>query len=244
MRRWWAQVLVVMGTYQAYRFLRIAARGSPETSLDNAFEVADVEQALGLLHEQTVQDFFLGWEPSVRFFDAYHGTAHFVAVGLALVLLWRHVPERYRFWRNVFGWLLALGLIGFALYPLTPPRLMPPPFHFVDTAIEIGGFGPVGRETGVGGGGNEFAAMPSLHAGWSAWVLLALWPLARSWPGRGLLVLHVLVMHMTIVATAKHWVLDAPGGWAALALAVLIESGRRRLRSGRRAAPAPGSATG
>jgi hypothetical protein len=37
-------------------------------------------------------------------------------------------------------------------------------------------------------------------------------------------------MHVTIIATGKHWFLDAPAGWIALGLAVLIEAGRRRWR--------------
>ena len=37
---------------------------------------------------------------------------------------------------------------------------------------------------------------------------------------------HVVIMHVTIIATAKHWILDAPAGWIALGLAVALETWR------------------
>jgi hypothetical protein len=104
---------------------------------------------------------------------------------------------------------------------------MPTSYGFVDTARQIGGFGPFGTEHGTGGGGNEFACVPSLHAAWSLWVVLALWPLVKRWWLRALLVAHAVIMHVTIVAAAKHWILDAPAGWIALCLAVLLETWRQ-----------------
>jgi len=229
LRHWWMQAAVVIAAYQSYRFGRMAIRGSREVAFRHAAQIIDAEKKLGLFHEQTLQQWFLGCEPFIRFLDLYYGVAHFVAVVLALVLLWRWAPPRYRFWRNVFGWMLVLGLIAFAVYPLAPPRLMPASFGFVDTAVEIGGFGPLGRETDIGAGGNEFAAMPSLHIAWATWVVVALWSsVSKRW-GRGLLVTHLFMTHLAVVITAKHWILDAPAGSAALGGAFLLERTRARI---------------
>lgn len=226
-RRWWVEVPILLVFYQLYRVVRVWVRGSPTTADRNAVDIVDLEQTLGLQHEETVQDWFLDWEQVIRFFDAYHGLFHFMAVGVAFIVLWRMDRARYRFWRNVFGWMLALGIVGFWVYPITPPRLLP---GFVDTAREIGGWGPIGTEpgNGAGGAGNEFAAIPSLHVGWAMWVMLALWALATAWWAKGLLIFHVTVTHVVIVATAKHWIIDAPGAWVTVALAVALEAGRRR----------------
>ena len=108
-------------------------------------------------------------------------------------------------------------------------------------------FGPDGQPTqaALDQYGNPYAAMPSFHVGWSTWCLLALWPVLRRRWLHALLALYVAGVVFCITVTANHWLLDAPGGWAVLALgwlgAVAIErSGiawRRRVRS-RAAAPA------
>ena len=217
---------MVIGVYEIYRFARIAVRGSASESLRHARQVVRAERNVHLFVERRTQQLLIRHEALIRFFDVYHGFAHFIAVGGTLVILWRLDRDRYWFWRNTFGWLLLIGLVGFALYPVTPPRLMPSAYGFVDTARQIGGLGPLGAESGTGGGGNEFACVPSLHAAWSLWVVLALWPLARRWWMKALLLAHLVVMHVTIIATGKHWVVDAPAGWVALGLAMLIEAGR------------------
>jgi membrane-associated phospholipid phosphatase len=65
--------------------------------------------------------------------------------------------------------------------------------------------------------GNLFAAMPSLHVGWSTWSAFALWPLARKTWVKVLLVLYPITIFFCIVVTANHWILDAVGGWIVLA---------------------------
>jgi len=229
-RWWWFEAAIVVAVYEAYRLLRIAVRGAPARALRNSRSLVRIERRVDLFHERQVQHWLLPHHWLIRAFDAYHAEAHFIAVGLTLVLLWRSDRVRYRAWRNTFGGILALGLVGFALLPLTPPRLMPHSFGFVDTAARIGGIGRVGAEAPPGGGGNEFACLPSLHAAWSVWVAIALWPRARTcgrW-ARGLLLLHVAVMHVAIVAAAKHWIIDAPAGWTTLALARALERSRTR----------------
>ena len=66
---------------------------------------------------------------------------------------------------------------------------------------------------GLGGLTNELAAFPSLHAGWSLWVALALQLYAtRHWV-RVLGWLYALGTAFVIVGTGNHWVIDAIVGW-------------------------------
>ncbi len=63
---------------------------------------------------------------------------------------------------------------------------------------------------------NPYAAVPSLHFGWSFLLSVAL-VLARprswwAWVGA---IVQPLLMFLAIVATANHWVLDAVAGLAA-----------------------------
>jgi membrane-associated phospholipid phosphatase len=128
--------------------------------------------------------------------------------------------------------MLGVALLGFWLYPLMPPRLMPARYDFVDTAARFFNFGPQvnvridahGHPTAaaIRAYGNLFAAMPSLHVGWSTWSALALWPLARKGWVKALLVLYPVTIFFCIVVTANHWILDAVGGWIALGIGYLL----------------------
>ena len=82
--------------------------------------------------------------------------------------------------------------------------------------------------------GNLFAAMPSLHVGWSTWCAFALWPLARRLWVKVLLALYPLTILFCIVVTANHWILDAVGGWIVLAAGYALAglpSNRRKRRA-------------
>ncbi|MFC7467869.1 phosphatase PAP2 family protein [Actinomadura keratinilytica] len=86
---------------------------------------------------------------------------------------------------------------------------------------------------------NQYAAMPSLHFGWSLWcgvVVVALAP--RLWM-KLLGLLHPFFTVCAIVGTANHWVLDAVGGrrsWprASAWSTSWREPGRARRRARRR----------
>lgn len=225
--RWWAQVLIVLAVLFAFREARSALESSDAAALANALDVVALERALGILHERTLQEWILGPELLVRFWNVFYGLMHDAVGALALIALFRRDRGRYRRWRNVAGWMLVLALVGFVAYPLTPPRLMPEEHGFVDTGVEVGGVGPVQGAT-PDAGGNRFAAMPSLHVGRAAWVTFALWPLLRRRWSRGLVAAYPLAMTYATVATANHWLLDAVGGVAVLGLAVGIEDLRRR----------------
>lgn len=247
------EVALGVGLYLLYDELRSRAAGSGTAALQHAYDVVRVERAVGLLHERRIQQAFIDWAPFMSAWNVYYGTIHFVVPVVALVTLWRRDPERYVVWRNILLVMLALGLLGFWAYPLMPPRLMPARFGFVDTAAEFFNFGPQRRVVLVDGipdaasratFGNLFAAMPSLHVGWATWSSLALLPVVRSRVIRVLLVLYPFVTTFAIVVTANHWLLDAVGGWAALAIAwAVVHLWERRQRPDRAAAISAGTPT-
>jgi hypothetical protein len=71
------------------------------------------------------------------------------------------------------------GLIGFWLFPATPPRLLPGS-GIRDTLADVHQWGwwagPSSAPRGLGSLANEYAAMPSLHLAWALW---AGWLIAR-----------------------------------------------------------------
>jgi len=157
----------------------------------------------------------------------------------AIVANYRKAPVRYVRWRNTLVLMLAVSIVVFWFYPLMPPRLMPDHFGFVDAAARYFNFGPQVRvhlapngqpsAAAVRAYGNLFAAMPSLHVGWSTWSALAVWPLLRRTWAKVLWALYPVSIFFCIVVTANHWILDAVGGWVVLALGYLGALGIEQL---------------
>ena len=118
------------------------------------------------------------------------------------------MPERWRLVRNSFLVMTGLALVGFALYPLLPPRLLPESYGYFDTMAEIGGLWSFdsGAMQKVS---NQYAAMPSLHFGWALWCFMVLYPVLRKRWQRVLIALYPLATLFGIVVTANHYVLDA-----------------------------------
>jgi hypothetical protein len=224
---WVLEIVGCAAIFEAYDWMRDRLAGSSATAFRNAQQIVRWEKSLGLYQERAVQQAFLSADWFMAFWNIYYGTIHFVVPIVALVLLYRKLPARYVQWRNTLAFMLGLALLGFWLYPLMPPRLMPARYDFVDTAARFFNFGPQvkvridanGHPTAaaVRAYGNLFAAMPSLHVGWSTWSALAMWPLARKAWVKALLVLYPVTIFFCIVVTANHWILDAVGGWIVLA---------------------------
>jgi hypothetical protein len=238
--RGWIEAVVLFVVYQSFEWLRTQTAGSPAAAQRNARQIVRAEQRLGIFHERAIQHWFLPHHFVIEVWDFYYGTIHFAVPVIALWLLWRRAPDRYRHHLNALAAATLLGLIGFWLYPLAPPRLLPAHYGFVDTAARIGGMGMFDsgsmRDTG-----NLFAAMPSLHLTWSTWCAIVLVPVLRPRWLKALAILYPAVTLASVVITGNHYLLDAVGGWIVLAGGWAIATGAERwwakVGPRRRAAP-------
>ena len=79
-------------------------------------------------------------------------------------------PVQFRFWRRAFLFSMLLALPWYAIYPLAPPRFMPQ-YGFRDTLME---FGPKYFSSDGLVSANQYAAMPSMHIGWTTIAALML----------------------------------------------------------------------
>jgi hypothetical protein len=227
--RWWFEILLVLSFYGIYSSIRNvfgSAAVGPDRALQNAHYVIDIERAVGLFHEEAIQDFFIEWSGFIRFWNIFYGTFHFVVTIFALLWLFVRFPLRYEKYRNILLATTALALVGFSLFPLMPPRLLgdcvtqyggcAQGFSFVDTLRHVGGLWSFDSGA-MSNLSNQYAAMPSLHFGWSMWCCIALVPTFRSRIIRALLILYPWVTLFAIVVTANHYWLDALGGaWVLL----------------------------
>jgi membrane-associated phospholipid phosphatase len=232
---WWREALYVVVFYMAYTSIRNQF-GSDlvgyQTAFDNAKDIISIERALGLYHEETLQDLFQSSRPFLWFWNVFYGTFHFLVTGFALIWTYRAMPERWRLVRNSFLVMTGLALVGFALYPLLPPRLLPESYGYFDSMAEIGGLWSFdsGAMQKVS---NQYAAMPSLHFGWALWCFMVLFPVLQKRWQRVLIALYPLATLFSIIVTGNHYGLDAVGGALVAVLGYLIGRRLTRLRAPR-----------
>jgi hypothetical protein len=119
-----------------------------------------------------------------------------------------------------------MGLIGFTLLPTCPPRLLSAGHGFVDTMAQYSSYGWWGGEAsaprGMGSMTNQYAAMPSLHVGWSLWCGVMLWRYGRTPLARAAGIAYPLVTTIVVMGTANHYFLDAAAGAVVMGLGLLL----------------------
>src|SRR3546814_1279100 len=77
--------------------------------------------------------------------------------------------------------------------------------------LRYGGWISFGNE-GMKDVSNQYAAMPSMHIGWSTWSALVLVPLLRRRWAKVLAALYPVVTLVCIVVTGNHYWVDGIGG--------------------------------
>ena len=236
---WWREIAYVVGFYGIYTLVRNqfgSASVGTEHAYTNAVRVIDLEKAMGLFHEATIQSWFLGMPWLLRIVNIFYGSFHFIVTAAVLVWLAARFPRDYPTWRNTILIGTGLALIGFSLFPLMPPRLLCDcPYgagpsavadalpHFVDTLVVHGGLWSFSDST-MQAVSNQYAAMPSLHFGWALWCALVLVPRVRHRWSRALAAGYPVFTLFTIIITGNHYWLDAVGGALVIGLGWIIGS--------------------
>ncbi|MET9768616.1 bifunctional glycosyltransferase 87/phosphatase PAP2 family protein [Streptomyces sp. NPDC006415] len=224
------ELLLIRVVYDAYAQVRLAARAGRPLAEEHGRQIHAIEQWLHIDIEHWVNHAVVKIDWLREFFDYYYSTFHFIVPLAILGVLYVRRPADYRWVRSSIGFATLLALVGFWLYPLAPPRLMPG-LGFIDTVHGVQDFAKpdYGTLTTVT---NQYAAMPSLHFGWSLWCGVVIVMLAPKLWMKALGLLHPLFTIAAIVATANHWVLDAAGGALVVAMGfglTYVLSGPRKL---------------
>ncbi|MEV0777607.1 bifunctional glycosyltransferase 87/phosphatase PAP2 family protein [Streptomyces sp. NPDC050428] len=239
------ELLAIRVGYSVYSHIRAAATGGREAAESHAQQILAIEEALGIDIERWVNHAVVKASWAEGFFDFYYTSFHFVVPLAILAVLYVRRPADYRWARASLAFATLLALLGFWLYPLAPPRLMPG-LGYIDTVhgpqdLANPDYGPMTTIT------NQYAAMPSLHFGWSLWCGIVIVLLAPKMWMKLLGLLHPLFTVCAIVATANHWVLDAAGGALVVGLGFALTyvlAGPRRLQAGAAAGAQPADDAG
>jgi hypothetical protein len=122
--------------------------------------------------------------------------------------------------------LTLLTLMTYAAYPAAPPWVAADNGYLEQVALVVRetlvatDIGTIRSAVARGEAyANAVAAIPSLHSGVPAMVLLFTWSLVKA-RTRVLLVLYILAMTFTLTYGGEHYVVDAFLGWLYAAVAV------------------------
>lgn len=187
-----------------------------------------------------------GWDLA---FTLIYSSYFIIPFAVAGALWLRERPAFLRFTKRLVTLAIA-GLATYIVFPAAPPWM----------AGQQGLLEGVHRSTSegwqlIGGGtaalfsegqavGNPVAAVPSLHAGFTALVAMFLWPRVRP-ALRPLVALYPLAMGVTLIATGEHYFFDVVLGWlyAGAVMAAWAAWEKRKAAAGAKIAFSAGSLT-
>lgn len=231
--RWWTELPLIAVIYGFYSAARLVVRGDVDDAVQHGADILHLEQILHLDPERWFNRLFTRHAFLGVPADFAYASLHYVVTPVILIWLWRRRPTHYRLGRT---WLLIstmIGLIGFTLVPTAPPRLLDTGHGFIDTMAQYGSYGWWGTDAsaprGMGHLTNQYAAMPSLHVGWSLWCGVILWRYGRNRAVRGLGLLYPLLTSLVVMGTANHYLLDAAAGVAVMGIGYLLARPALRL---------------
>jgi hypothetical protein len=223
-RRWsaWAaaaavETALVCVLFALWQVANAATHTHEAGGLAHGRVVWDLERSLYVPNEVWFQQLILDHSWMVRASNYYYATAHLTGMAVFLVWLWVRHRDRYPQWRNVMVGFTGISLLV-QIVPVAPPRLLAGT-GLEDTAATYGQsvYALVGSNLA-----DQYAAMPSIHAGWAVLIAIACFTCSTS-PWRWIGVAHGALTLYVIVATANHYWLDSAAAVAILAVAYAAE---------------------
>jgi len=217
-----SQFVLYLVMFQVYKMARKQFIPPDESiAYGHARDVLHLEEKLGLMFELDLQRWVLDqgdWliKSFNNVYAYYMWGFHFGMLFLAFM-----APVRYRYMRRAFFISMAIATPMYLIYPLAPPRFMDPHgWPFIDTLAVYGPnyFSDSGLVTA-----NRFAAMPSMHVGWTTFfaICIMLGVPNRKF-GAAIVVFFATLITFTVMITGNHYWLDALGGWAVITVAIII----------------------
>ena len=179
------QLLLFAGAYVLYQIVRglvSGVGGETYKPFGDATKIINLERALHVFIEPSIQ----AWASNVHWVmdiaDWTYLNAHYVVTIGALVFIYLRRNDSFYFVRNMFMIAMAIALVGYALYPTAPPRLMPE-WGFTDSIAQFLGTPHV--ENGPGKALlNFYAAVPSMHVCFAVMIGIPMARLVKRWWAR------------------------------------------------------------
>ncbi|MYH67908.1 MAG: inositol phosphorylceramide synthase [Dehalococcoidia bacterium] len=224
------EAVVVVIAFLVYFFIRGAVVDRAGEALSNGLDLVALERALGFYWEPAWQSWIIDEYWAVRAMNWIYFWGHMPLVVVLAIFLFVWHRSTYGLMRTAFLASGAIGVVIYALYPVAPPRLVP--FSgYIDTMAVLDRVGYQAQEAQAFV--NPYAAVPSLHFGWS--MLLGG---AFAWVGRRHVwivvggVMWPVLMLFSIVMTANHFIIDAVFGAIVSLAGLAVADAMRRAQPG------------
>jgi hypothetical protein len=210
--------LVAVG-FLAYFLVRGGVVERTGEALAHARWIIDFQKSLGVFVEPAINQWTLAEPWRIDFFNFVYFWLDFpLIIGIGLILFWRS-RFHYTLLRDSLLISGGMALFFYYRYPVAPPRYLPE-WGFTDTLEEFANlsYQAQSMQPFV----NPFAAVPSLHVGWSVLLAVVLFMVSSHWLIRTGAVAVLAAQTVAVVATANHYLFDAAVGTIICLGALLI----------------------
>jgi membrane-associated phospholipid phosphatase len=206
--------------YLVYSQVRGLAGHRVSDAFINAYNLIDIERDLGIFKELTIQQWVLASDTLVYVFNVIYFYGFFPLVIPSAIYLFVRRPEIYRLARNAFLISGGIAVCFFLTLPTAPPRLVG--MGFIDTLNQS--LTPTYSSIP---GVNHYAALPSMHVGWTFLLAVAFFLAFKDFRLRPLFFAIPVMMFSATVVTGNHYFLDGVLGlvvaFAALKVALYLQ---------------------
>lgn len=225
------EVVYLLGTYWVYQVARaigaavLAPSGGEleKIARQHALDVINAEKYLGMFHELSLQAFFLDHPFLLSIINRVYSYIHIP--GTCIFFVWFYYSQDMATYAPVRRSMSLTNMIAFTiftLWPCAPPRFLPD-VGFIDT-VHVNGNASIWTTNRFC---NQYAAMPSMHFGYSIFIGLNIlrtgvtkqgFPLWKRLACIIFGVFYPTLLLITIVGTGNHFFLDAVVGGLAILL--------------------------
>jgi hypothetical protein len=224
------QLMLFVIAEVCYETVRGVAEGKRAEAFANAASIINFERSTGTFFEPALQSALIDYRWLIDASNFFYVNSHFVITTAFLIWLYFYKNPNFYFVRNMFMVAMALALVGYALVPTAPPRLIPQA-GFVDT---IATYTQVKHDSAmVNLFINPFAAVPSMHVCFSLLVGIPAAMLVSKPIFKVLWICYPAMVFFVVLVTANHfWVDAAAGATVAVASAMTANLILARARPG------------
>ena len=215
---WAREFLLACLVLSIYAAVNLGSADRREAALDNCEAIIRAERALGIFMEVEIQGMVLG-TPGVPLLSYLYAFVHPLLTVAFIAVAFLSRRTYYPGARNAFVVFSLISFAVFLVFPSAPPRMMTE-YGFVDLLHEEA---PVSYEMELARKiFNPYAAMPSIHFGYSLIVGLTLLLKTDRIPLRLLGIAYPALMLLSVTASANHLLLDCIASAGLLLLTYIL----------------------
>ena len=218
---WWdaSELAIVAFAFLAYFLVRGAVVDRTADALAHARWIIDLQISLGLFVEPEVQRFTIEHDLVRQLFNFTYFWLDFPLIAVVgLVLFWKNRGS-YTLLRDAMLISGGMALVLYWSFPVAPPRFMTE-WGFVDT-LEVYShlsYQAQSMQPFV----NPFAAVPSLHVGWSMLLAVGAFVATRNLLLRFAAIVVFVLQSLSVVGTGNHYIFDGVIGLIVCGIALGI----------------------